>query len=262
MRLSLSARIIEGPQGKFQMSLVEFLDFAKEIGYQGVELRQGQYSAETAPDEADRMKKRLEERGLRCAFIRAPNVEERSGLETFKLYLSMAPILKADVVRFRATETLWAKRAADLAADRGLRLASQIHTRTRFETVDMALETLKDIKRENFGVIFEPGNLVLAGEDYGKEAIQRLGDKIFAVCVQNIKPVKEPQGEHIIEHKGRQFTRCLIGDPEGVDFASLFQGLKAIGYQGFVNVLEPKSHLMDNLELARFAYEKLKQFLK
>jgi sugar phosphate isomerase/epimerase len=261
MKLSLSARIIEEARGKFQMSLVAFLDFAKEIGYQGVELRQGQYSAETAPDEADRMKRRLEERNLRCAFIRASNVEERSGLETFKLYLSIARVLKVDVVRFRATETLWAKRAADLAAERGLRLASQIHTRTRFETVDMALESLKEIERENFGVIFEPANLILAGEDYGPEAIQRLGDKIFAVSVQNIKPVNQPQGEHIIEYKGRSFARCLIGDPEGVDFSSLFQGLKAIGYQGFVNVLEPKSHLMDNLELARFAYEKLREFM-
>lgn len=262
MRLSLSARIIEGPRGEFQMCLVEFLDFAKEIGYQGVELRQGQYSAETAPDEADRMKRRLDERGLRCVLIRAPNVEDKVSLETFKLYLSVARILRVDVVCFRATETLWAKRAADLARERGIRLASQIHTRTRFETVDMALETLKEIGRDNFGVIFEPGNLVLAGEDYGKEAARRLGDKIFAVSVQNIKPVKEPRGEPIIEYKGRQFTRCLIGDPEGVDFASVFQGLKTVGYQGFVNVLEPKSHIMDNLELARLAYEQLTRFFE
>ena len=261
MRLSLSARIIEGPRGRFQMSLLEFFDFAKEIGYQGVELRQGQYSAETSPDEADRMKRRLDERGLRCVFIRAPNVEDKASLETFKLYLSVAKILRVDVVRFRATETLWAKRAADLARGRGLRLASQIHTKTRFETVDMALETLKEIGRENFGVIFEPGNLVLAGEDYGKEAITRLGDKIFAVSVQNIKPVKEPQEEHIIDYKGRQFTRCLIGDPEGVDFASAFKVLKDIGYQGFINVLEPKSHIMDNLKLARFAYDQLRKFM-
>jgi len=262
MRLSLSARIIEEPRGQFQMSLVEFLDFAKEIGYQGVELRQGQYSAETAPDEADRMKRRLDERGLRCVFIRVPNVEDKASLESFKLYLSVARILRVDVVRFRAEETLWAERAADLARERGLRLASQIHTKTRFETVDMALKTLKEIGRENFGVIFEPGNLVLAGEDYGKEAVKRLGDKIFAVSVQNIKPVKEPQGDALIDYKSRQFTRCLVGDPDGVNFASVFEGLKDIGYQGFVNVLDPKSHIMDNLKLARFAYEKLSQFLK
>ncbi len=105
--------------------------------------------------------------------------------------------------------------------------------------------------------ITEPGNFVLAGRDYGLPALQQLGEKLFSVSLQNIKPVPEVEGKGVITYRGRGFRRCKIGDPEGVDFEEVFEALHAVGYEGYATLIEPISDVMDNLELARFAFDKL-----
>ena len=61
----------------------------------------------------------------------------------------------------------WAQRAADEAAERGIRLAHQSHTQSLFETVEGSIDVLKRVGRQNFGIIYEPANLDLCGQDYG-----------------------------------------------------------------------------------------------
>ena len=67
----------------------------------------------------------------------------------------------------------WAQRASDEAAERGIRLAHQSHTQSLFETVDGSVDVLQRVGRENFGIIYEPANLDLCGQDYGVETLKR-----------------------------------------------------------------------------------------
>jgi len=258
MKLGLSARIIEEGAGKYQMTFEEFLKFAAEIGYQGVEIRPGQFPITTSDDQVSQMKTALDEHRLRCAFIIAGAIKDEESLDDFGRFLDFAMALDSAVVRTGAETIELAQKAADRAAARGVRLVSQIHTGGDFETVDMALATLAQIDRRNYGVAFEPGNLVLAQDDYGPDAIARLGEKIFSVSMQNIKPVAETEGKGVIKYQDKGYRRCLINDPEGVDFAQVFQGLKQIGFDGFATLIEPVSEIMDNQELARFSYAKIR----
>lgn len=261
MKLGLSARIIEEGRGKYQMEFEEFLRFTAETGYQGVEIRPGQLPITTSDEQVAQMKSALDEHGLGCAFITSNSVGNEEALQDFDRFLDFAVTLGAAVVRSGAETLELARKAADRAAVRGVRLVSQIHTGGSFETVDKALAALAEIDRPNYGAAFEPGNLVLAQDDYGPEAIARLGEKIFAVSMQNIKPVAETEGKGVIKYQDKGYRRCLIGDPDGVDFAKVFEGLKQIGFDGFATLIEPISDLMDNQELARFSYSKLRPLI-
>jgi sugar phosphate isomerase/epimerase len=46
------------------------------------------------------------------------------------------------------------------------------------------------------------------------------------------------------EHAGRYYRRCLLDEPGALDYASVFRGLRAIGFEGCVTVNEPKPALM------------------
>jgi len=50
-----------------------------------------------------------------------------------------------------------------------------------FETVDGSLEVRKKVGRENFGLIYEPANWMIADEDYGRRVAEKLGLKLDEV---------------------------------------------------------------------------------
>ena len=108
---------------------------------------------------------------------------------------------------------------------------------------------------------FDAANLFVARQDYGVRAIKRLGRHIFQVSVQSIKEAKDKTAKGVMEERGFYYKRCLIGDEGGIDFYKVFLGLKAIGFDGYVTVIEPISDVMDNKELARYTYEKVKGLL-
>ena len=54
------------------------------------------------------------------------------------------------------------------------------------------LQVLERIDRSNFGLIYEPANLLLCGEPYGEATIQRLQPHLMNVYVQNHR--LDPEG--------------------------------------------------------------------
>ena len=65
----------------------------------------------------------------------------------------------------------------------------------------------------------------------------------------------------VIKYKGNIFQRCLLDDPRGIDIKKFFNALKAIGYDGWVTVIEPISELMDNTEMAKWYYREFKLYI-
>ena len=94
-------------------------------------------------------------------------------------------------------DIVWAKRASDEARERGIRLAHQSHTRSLFETVDGSIDILKRVGRQNFGIIYEPANLDLCGQDYGPETLKRFSPYLFNVYLQN--HIRRPDGKTHLE---------------------------------------------------------------
>jgi len=139
----------------------------------------------------------------------------------------------------------WAQRAADEAAERNMRLAHQCHTLSLFEEVDKSLDVLQRVGRDNFGIIYEPANLMLCGEDYGPATLEAIAPWLVNVYVQN----------HVLDDLGpvsletwclgeRRFRHIPLWEDGGVGFETVFDGLQRIGYDGCVTVHQAYAELM------------------
>ena len=162
------------------------------------------------------------------------------GLRNITPYLDLAETLGADLIRIcmkKDEDIEWAQKASDEAAERNIRLAHQAHCASLFETVAGSERVLRAVGRTNFGIIYEPANWMAAGQNYGPETIKRLAAYIFNVYVQNHRLNPDGQATLTTWAKGRvPVDHIGIWDTGGVDFDSVFEGLYAIGYHGYVTV--------------------------
>ena len=234
MKLSLSVRVAEKFSDKRQASLD--LDglarLAADNGYAALCLRASQVGvhspAAVATQAADTLKKHKLVASMLTGDFAIPensDVEGPQALRRITPYLDLAQTLGTDLLRIcmKTQEDIkWARHAADEAAERGLCLAHQSHTRSLFEKVDETLEVLQAVDRPNFGLIYEPANLELCGEDYGADAIRRLAPHTFNVYLQNQRI--DPAGADSLDTWCRgpvRFDHVPIWETDGIAFAPL-----------------------------------------
>ncbi len=243
MSLSLSVRIVEAPcKTKLHLPFEERVALAAETGYDAVCMRASAGGVLTPLDELRRMQDVVASHGLRVSMVTADsdvplnNENGPNSLRDIGPSLDVAEALGCDLIRIcmkKPEDIPFARESADRAAERGIRLAHQCHTTSLFEQVDRILGVLSEIDRPNFGIIYEPANLMLCGEDYGADTLQRLRPHIMNAYVQNHR--LNPQGEDTLLTFCRgdvSFDHLLIWEPGGVDMARMFEGLKQIGYDG------------------------------
>ena len=130
-----------------------------------------------------------------------------------------------------------AREAATHAADRGIRLAHQCHTTSIFEQVDQILANLDAIGQPNFGLIYEPANLMLCGESYGAETLRQLAPNIMNIYIQNHR--LDPDGPVSLPTYCRsevRFHHLPIWENGGVDSAAVFEGLREIDWAGHFTI--------------------------
>lgn len=248
MHLSLSVRIAEGFLSKEDaiLDLEEVASIAKSSGYGSVCMRASQIGVESSRDDVDRAVQVLGQHGLGVSMVTGDfnivynNDHGPRCLRNIVPYLDLASELKAPMIRValkRSDDILWAQRAADEAAKRDLKVVHQCHTLSMFETVDAIERTLRKIDRPNFGLIYEPANLELCGQDYGAATLERLAPWIFNVYLQNQK--LRTDGAVTLDtwcSGPKSFDIIQIHEPGGIDFSKAFAGLKDIGYDGSVTV--------------------------
>lgn len=263
MILSLSVRIAEGFQSKetASMSLEALAALARASGYAGLCMRASQvgvHSGNAAVQEAAAVVRR---HGLTVTMVTGDfaivynNDAGPNCLWRIRPYLDLALALNAPLIRvaLKHDEDIpWAQRAADEAAASGLKLVHQCHTQSLFETVEGIEKTLRRIDRPNFGLVYEPANLELCGQDYGSKTIRRLAPWIFNVYLQN--QVLKLGGKMTLHTWCRgpvAFDLVPIHRLEGIDFARLFEGLATINYRGPVTVHQAQSEDEPVAEAAR-----------
>jgi len=262
LKLSLSGRLIEIRYRYCEMSVPEFMEFAQKCGYEAVELRATQITDEVTLEEASKLRKLADDLGLEVSCITPPRISnDETGLQRLRRFGEIAKALNCETLKVWVGDLAWMQKACDLLKPMGLVAATQIHTGGPFETIDLCLKSLEKINRENFRILYDPANLFEAGEDYGEDSVKRLGKWIWQLSVQNIR-VASPGEEGAWEYKGRYFTRCLLGDPRGLDYESVFRGLRAIGFDGYVTLNEPKPTRMGIEEFAKVFAEKLRKLMR
>ena len=136
------------------------------------------------------------------------------------------------------------------------------HTASLFETVEGIESTLRKIDRPNFGLIYEPANLELCGQDYGLETVRRLAPWIFNVYLQNQEI--HPEGKVTLETWARgpvRFDILPLNAGKGIDFKRVMEALSAIGYKGFITAHQAGPESGDPVEMGKEIF-KIADFLR
>ncbi len=257
MKFSLSGRIIEVDYKYCQMDVGQFGELARQAGYDAVELRRTQINAETTPEEVAQMAAALNKSGIGVSRIPAVAVTDAESLKALSKFADMAVELGCPYLAGGFKEIPWIQKAADYLKERGLAIVIQVHTGGPFETPKLALKTLKEIGRDNFGLMYDPANIFEKDIDYVQPIVQ-LKDHLFIVSVQDVARA-ETEAEASWDYEGRYYKKHLFGTPGGIDFRGVFDALEKINFDGYVTVIEPISDLMNNLDLAEYMCRQLKK---
>ncbi len=247
MQLSLSVRIVEAPcKTKLNLPFEQLVAIASEAGYQAVCLRASAGGVQSSKSQLKELRSQVEQAGLKVSMVTAdfnvPLNNERGpeSLRDIRPSLDVAEAFGCDLIRIclkSRGDISPARQACTLAAERGIRLAHQCHTSSIFEELEPMLAIVADIDRANFGIIYEPANLLLCGQPYCLEALRQLCPLLMNVYLQNHR--LDPNGPDSLQTYCRGEVRFHHLDPwqtGGVDFHSVFAGLNAIQYAGYCTI--------------------------
>lgn len=273
MKLSLSVRVAESFANKriADIALPDLAQIAKAAGYEALCMRASQVGVHSAPAQIAQARQVLDKQGLAVSMVTGDfavpeNSAEGPGcLRNITPYLDLAEALGSDLIRIcmKSEEDIpFAQHAADEAHERKIRLAHQSHTQSIFETVAGSLAILKRVGRSNFGIIYEPANLALCGEAYGPATLRAYQPYLFNVYVQNHAP--DPAGDMPMTTwtRGTVLSRLRpLDEPGGIDFAQVFAGLRAIGYEGTVTCHQAFGKMLPPTEAAQRSATFLRQMI-
>ncbi|WP_417391374.1 sugar phosphate isomerase/epimerase family protein [Gimesia sp.] len=249
MKLSLSVRIAEAAcKTKLNIPFPQVAEIAAATGYAALCMRASVVGVHSSQAELEEVRSIVDQAGLVISMVTADlnipqnNKEAPRALRQIEPSLHVAEALGSQMVRvcLKTEEDIpYARQACDLAAERGIQLVHQFHPACLFEELGKSIEVLKQIDRPNFGLIYEPASLLMCGQDYGIEAMRTMQPWLRNAYVQNL--VITAEGPDHLE------TWCLGERPfrllpywdesgQGIDFAEVFSGLKAVDYQGFMTI--------------------------
>jgi len=259
MKLTLSGRIVETSGGS-AVSVPEFVHLAKQAGCDAVDLRYSQIGPDACEAVLEQVEQALNDTGIEVALMNAGGITDEGSLQGLLKIADTAGKLKCNTIRVSGPNEMCAK-AADAVAPMGVRLCSQIHTGGDYETVTRTQGTLASIGRENFGVIAEPANLMLASQPYDQAALAPIADSVFGVNIQSLIIIGPDEGGNALKlSDGTEvhYQRVPLGENSQFDIDAFFGGLKALGFTGFVNILEPFEPEVESSAVAQRAAETLR----
>lgn len=251
MKLSLSCRIAESSSRKDAAALpIEKLaPLAATAGFSGLSMRASAISIDTLPDRVSEIRQLLDTNGLAASMVMgnvalaANNTEAPDCLRNITPHLNLAECLGANLVRVmiqHEDDIPHAQRSADEAKERGISLSQQTHWGTLAETVDGTLELVDRMARSNFGITFEPANLLACGDNFGPDVVRRLAPHLVNFYFQNVR--LDPAGAHTFKTRAVgpvSLSYVALDDPGGIEIAPLIATLKDCNYDGWISVHQP-----------------------
>ena len=244
MQISLSGRVVEHDQAGCRQA-PEFLRLAQRCAYDGVNLRSRQLTVDTSAADFDRLRAAVAQAGLAVCMINAAAPADADTRGAFERLCERAVALGCGLLRLSITpDNLDAGRwACDAAADHGLRLAQQMHTGAVNETFRMAADWTAKVDRANFGQIVEPANHLMIGEAFSAANLRTLGDRLFMVNLQSLVVVDDPADDvpavRLTGDREVHYRRVPVETNPGIDVAAAVAALREVGYDGWINMLEP-----------------------
>ena len=251
MKAALSCRIAEFSNRKdvAAMPIAKLAFLASAAGFTGMSMRASVISVEHSCEQQKAVHAILNNNGLSASMVvgnvplATNNAEAPDCLRNITPHLDLADCLGAKLVRVMVqtkSDIPHAQRAADEAAERRITLSQQSHWGTLCETVEECAAVINLVDRPNFGITFEPANLLACGGDCGTDAIRRLAPHVVNFYFQNVR--LDPNGAHTFHsrHMGStNLTYVPLDDTSGIPIAPLIEALREIGYDGWVSVHQP-----------------------
>ena len=232
-------------QPPFAMTMDDFLDFAKELGVDGVSLESCFFPSFDREYLAD-LKAKLDQYGFDRVYAWGhPDGLERGQkpeeYEAMVRSIDYAVAIGADVMRVVGSSFTWRKephgpqvkalieqfrRAVPLAEQAGVKMAVENHIDF---TGDEMVEMIEAVGSPNFGINFDTGNFLRLLDDPIK-GMQKLAKYTFATHIKDLKinPDAAPDDWYF-------FSSAPVGDGL-IDNVALARMLKDVGYEGFLAV--------------------------
>ena len=233
------------PQPAKQMTMDDFLDFAKELDVDGVSLESCFFPTMDSAWFAD-LNAHLDAYGFDRVYAwgHPDGLEAGKNRDAYDDMIAQIPnarLIGADVMRVVGSSLMfrhephrpqleilaqWFKDAVKVAADHGVKLAVENHIDY---TADECLWLIEEVGSPYFGLNFDTGNFVRLLDD-PIEGMKKLAKYTFAT---HIKDLKVRKGVPVTEWYF--FSSTPVGDGI-VDNLKLAQYLKDANYQGFLAV--------------------------
>lgn len=240
MKLSLSGRILQGGP---EMTTPEFIRLASDTGFDLVELRANQVPLESTDAELAELRQILDDCGVGVSMLVVGNADDAVS------WVDVARALGATNLRANGTVDTLATAAEALPDD--MRLVFQMHSGSPFENVSDAVESLAKISSDRFGLMPEPANLLFAGETWHNDLFAPLKGRIFGCNAQSIA-LDEDSESAVKMNDGREvpYSRCAWPENDALGFPAFISALRAVGYDDFINFIDPFQPGMSAHDLA------------
>ena len=253
MKISISSRITEQSDNKEKsfLSLDSFIKLASKNKFDGVSLRPSMISTQSSQYLVNQAQKLFKENNIKVSMITsnihlAKNDELASDiLRNITPSLDLAEKLKTSLIRImikNSDDIFYAKKALDEAKERNLKLLQQTHWGTLAETLDETVKLIKTLNRQNFGITFEPANLMVCGSDFNKNALNQLLPHTENFYFQNI--ILDKKGKHVFPtiHNGEVSVKYVsLDNSNGINVFSFLDFLREKKYDKWFTVHQPLS---------------------
>lgn len=254
MKLSLSGRLIEMTKQSYAMTVEEFLELTVSAGYEGVHLRDGQIDHLIKDERFDEVEALYAGHGLACSMLWGRLDSASFDADLTKKKLALLPRVGLDQLMIGyPTDIELIREWCDLAARRDTDLVIACHFNSMFEDILRARDFIGKVDRPNLGLNVDPLNIHMAEQDYGLATLEQVKNLLRIVNIQGGVLHQGDQTIHRYYLKTTPtFRRVYLCEEDHLDIPQFISNLKIIGYEGYVNVLEPYSKVHD---LARVASE-------
>ncbi len=251
MKISLSCRITEHSDNKEKsfMPINSLVELALKNGFEGISLRPSVISSNSSKKDIHEIKRLFNFHNMNISMITsnihlAKNDNFASdNLRNIKPCLDLADHLGTNLVRIMVKsedDIIYAQKALDEALERGITLSQQTHWGTLAETIDETLTLINKINRKNFGITFEPANLMACGSDYSINGLKKLLPYLVNFYFQNIIVDKNGSHEFKTNASGNLKVKYVpLNDSKGILVHPFIKFLNEVKYKGWFTIHQP-----------------------
>lgn len=250
MKLALSGRLWESEAHR--NTLLDQIAIAADLGYEGIEAR---YPVIPERSEWDGVKETLKRHNIQLVFAPfagMPNSpEKKDDLHRVLDFLAHCGAPFVRLIPSSEADHDAMRLAADLAAERGIKVLSQYHSNSLTDTVEKSESFFKTQEHPNLGLIWDSCHIPFSEESSIEDAIARVWPWIELVNLQSYKPSTDGDDLQHVAINGREWSLALPDDAAGTDLKTTIKVLEQRGYNGWLVSMPAVDPTMEPLAVAK-----------